>query len=141
MRATRTWRRLLRERGEGCLDWLAAGEVRIRMLKRMANDLARFLISSLYDAEACQAFWSAIPSVRSACNDNQTYSQPYAAESYAYVHLLDRYWRTWDVLIELDRAAALPLGGEGVRVLDVDTGPAPTPLRLLTSMHSCERMA
>ena len=55
---------------------------------------------------------------------------PLAAEAYAYVHMLDRYWRTWDVLIELTKEGALPVGSRGVDVLDVGTGPASTPYAL-----------
>jgi hypothetical protein len=62
--------------------------------------------------------------VLAACNDKRTYEAPLAAEAYSYLHLLERYRRTWDVLIHLVELGRLPLGA-GVAVLDVGTGPAP----------------
>jgi hypothetical protein len=41
------------------------------------------------------------------------------------MHLLERYRRTWRVLVELTRTRDLPLARYGVRTLDVGTGPAP----------------
>jgi hypothetical protein len=102
-------------------------QLRIQNLSSLATQLAGYLTRVMYSPETCEVFWNAVPLVRSACNNNETYEKPFAVEAYAFQHLLDRYWRTWEVLEELTRAAALPLGKEGVRVMDVGTGPAPTP--------------
>ena len=126
MISRQTWRQLLLQHYNDYLSWLAEKSARQDLLKLLADQLSQFLISVLTTPENCKEFWSVIPDIRSACNDI-TYAKPYAIEAYAYVHLLDRYWRTWDVLIELTKTAALPLGKEGVRILDVGTGPAPTP--------------
>jgi len=109
------------------LTWLSEKKAREHLLKSLAHQLSRYLTGILSTPESCRHFWSAIPSVRSACNENKTYAKPFAVEAYAYVHLLDRYWRTWGALVEMTKAAVLPLGQRGVRILDVGTGPAPTP--------------
>lgn len=125
-----TWRQLILQHGPAFLDWLSETDAQSKALSKLAIDLEEFLKRNLQDLESCQYFWNAIPLVRLACNINKTYEMPLAAEAYAYVHMLDRYWRTWDVLIELTRKGVLPAGLRGVDVLDVGTGPAPTPYAL-----------
>jgi ribosomal protein RSM22 (predicted rRNA methylase) len=49
-----------------------------------------------------------------------------AVEAYAYVHLLERYRRTWSALKYMCKVAALLLGTRGIRVLDVGSGPGPS---------------
>lgn len=127
MQAKQTWRQLLVQYGSDFLAWLDVSATRLGLITSLASHLESFLCSILDTPEACEQFWSVIADVRASCNDALTFEKPYAAAAYAYVHLLDRYWRTWDVLIELVSAAALPLGKEGVRMLDVGTGPGPTP--------------
>ena len=46
--------------------------------------------------------------------------------AYAWLHLLDRYVRTWLALEHLVSSRLLPMGELGVRVLDVGTGPGPS---------------
>jgi hypothetical protein len=58
------------------------------------------------------------------CDEN-IYGLPFAAEAYAFVHLVDRYRRFWDVLEALLRVGALPVRETALDVLDVGTGPAP----------------
>ena len=122
-----SWRKLLLQEGPNFIKWLDESNARLNALSKLAGYLELFLINTLRSPEDCISFWNAIPLVRTACNFNETYELPFASAAYAYVHLLDRYWRTWEVLIELTNKGALPLGPEGVRVLDVGTGPAPTP--------------
>ena len=121
-----SWRKILIQEQACLLEWIEANAP-LGHLKDIAQCLRDFLINRIRDPESTRLFWEAIPLVRYACNVNQVYEQPYAVEAYAYVHLLDRYWRTWEALLELTRKAALPLGKEGVRILDIGTGPAPTP--------------
>jgi hypothetical protein len=100
-------------------------------LERTAAQLAGFLIARIggLRSEWPQApleFWTRIPEVRTCCSVIGTFERPLAAEAYAYVHLLERYRRTWATLEYLSKVAVLPLGVNGVRVLDIGTGPAPS---------------
>lgn len=122
-----SWRQLILDHQSDFLEWIEATYVQVRSLVRVSGCLESYLTSRLQTSEDCIQFWNAIPLVRAACNFNETYELPFAAEAYAYVHTLDRYWRTWDALIELATKGALPVGVEGVRILDVGTGPLPTP--------------
>ncbi len=70
--------------------------------------------------------WTAVPSVMGGCNDQDTYRERGAARAYAWLHLLDRYVRTWLALQYLVEQSILPMGKEGVRILDVGTGPGPS---------------
>jgi len=125
-----TWRQLLRVHGPAFFTWLQESEWERNALKRLAMQLSDFLIDSIecMRSEVSKAplyFWSRIPDVRSACSDAGTFEKPLAVEAYAYVHLLERYRRTFSALKHLTKVAVLPLGSQGVRVLDVGTGPAP----------------
>ena len=51
---------------------------------------------------------------------------PGAACAYAWLHLLDRYVRTWFALEILVDKNCFPMGKNGVRALDVGTGPGPS---------------
>jgi len=121
-----SWRHILLTDGARFLTWINETDARIKKLQLIADELELYLKSVLRTREICIAFWNAILNVRNACNDIKTYEKPLAAEAYAYVHFLDRYWRTWDVLLELTEIGALPLGIEGIRILDIGAGPAPT---------------
>jgi len=99
-------------------------------LERIATKLADFLIVTIDRLasecpEAPVEFWNRIPEVRSCCSAGATFEKPLAIEAYAYVHFLERYRRTWTTLEYLSKVAVLPLGVNGVRVLDIGTGPAP----------------
>jgi hypothetical protein len=125
-----TWRQLLRVHGPAFLTWLQQSQWERNALKYLTMQLADFLIdtincmrSEVFDAPI--DFWSRIPDVRSACSDAGTFEKPFAVEAYAYVHLLERYRRTFLALKHLTKVAVLPHGSQGVRVLDVGTGPAP----------------
>ena len=78
--------------------------------------------------EAALEFWNRIPEVRACCDDPETFEKPFAAEAYAFVHLLERYRRMWSVLRYLCSTGALPLAVRGVNVLDVGSGPGPSML-------------
>ena len=121
-----SWRQLILDHQSTFLKWIEATDARMVSLNRVSNCLESYLTSRLQSPKDCIQFWNAIPLVRAACNFNETYELPFAVEAYAYVHILDRYWRTWDALIELTTNGVLPLGSEGVRILDVGAGPLPT---------------
>ena len=115
---------LLLNRAGGPRSSRAAGVARTiasdeKRLSRFAWEAIRML-SLLLLAE----FWNFIPTVRACCNDLSTYEHHAAVAAYAYVHFLERYRRTILALKYLTSVYALPLGGRGVRTLDVGTGPA-----------------
>ena len=91
----------------------------------MATELERYLKDVLSSPDACRQFWKMIPEVRAGCNNSSTYEKPLAVETYAYVHLLERYRRFWDVLLHITDRGILPLGDRGINVLDIGTAPAP----------------
>lgn len=122
-----TWRRTLLENSQNFLAWLDTGCKAEVALEKIATDLERFIRFRIQTPQDAQQFWNVIPDVRAACNSQDTYEKELAAEAYAFVHLLDRYWRTFDVLRELTARGVLPLATKGVRALDVGTGPGPTP--------------
>ncbi len=94
-------------------------------MDKLASDLERALISRTGSADDALRFWSLIPKVRACCNEASVFEDEFAAPAYAYVHLLERYRRTWLVLKHLTRYAVLPLGTKGVGALDIGAGPAP----------------
>ena len=74
--------------------------------------------------EACTRFASALPLVFSKC-DEPIYDEPFVAEAYAFVHLLERYRRFSQVLDELLAVGILPMRDRGIDILDVGVGPGP----------------
>ncbi len=126
-----TWRQLLKRHGRVFLRCLRESGRVEHQLAQIADQLAGFLIESLDHLvrewpDAPKEFWNRIPDVRSCCSDLATFERPLAAEAYAYVHLLERYRRTWKTLEYLCKHAVLPLGIDGVWVLDIGAGPAPS---------------
>jgi hypothetical protein len=120
------------------LAYLEYSDIRMTRLKFYAEQLTRYFRTVLTDSMACKHFWDVIPYVYSACDKNTTYERPFSTHAYAYCHFLERYWRTWEVLEELTRKMALPMGDRGIRVLDVGTGPGPTP-HAVTDYYSAVR--
>ena len=45
--------------------------------------------------EEAHDVWAAVPEVLGRCKEQATYEEPEAASAYAWLHLLDRYVRTW----------------------------------------------
>jgi hypothetical protein len=122
-----SWRQISLYNRENFFKWLISTKRRVSCLEIIATDLGEYLKQILNNPESCEDFLNAIPSIFAECNNDETYEKPYAVEAYAYAHLLVRYWRTWEMLLEIMSVGTLPLGRKGVRVLDVGTGPAPTP--------------
>ena len=125
MNERRPWRQILKEYNTSFLNWLELNESEHRSLDLIANKLEEFLIDRINYAHDAREFWDIVPCVRSACNNPCTYKLPWSADAYAFSHFLMRYSRTWAVLKHLTAEACLPLGDQGVRVLDIGTGPAP----------------
>jgi hypothetical protein len=117
------WRYQLKENGPAFLAWLDEDGIFDRVFELLATDLQDFLLDLLDDTTG-SIFMKAIPDVMGKCND-EIYDLPFRPEAYAFMHLLERYRRTWRVLEELTRTGDLPLARYGVRTLDVGTGPAP----------------
>ncbi len=84
------------------------------------------LTNSVQTREDARNLWNAVPAVMYRCNEPATYRMPGAASAYSWLHFLDRYVRTWLALQNLVEQCFLPMGREGVRVLDVGTGPGPS---------------
>ena len=125
MSQPRSWRQILQEHSGTYLEWLTKTDFEYRLFDRIANHLEEFLIAQIASETDAREFWDTIPCVRSACNNPCTYKLPWAADTYAFSHFLMRYSRMWSVLKHLTAEACLPLGSQGVRVLDIGTGPAP----------------
>ncbi|OGO05079.1 MAG: hypothetical protein A2Y73_01845 [Chloroflexi bacterium RBG_13_56_8] len=120
-----SWRHILRQYGPDFRSWLYSNQHRYKCFDELANQLENFLKIILKDEDTCRTFWGMIPDVLAQCNENSIFERPLAVEAYAYVHLLERYRRFWDVLLLLTENAILPLGDYGINVLDIGTGPAP----------------
>ncbi len=105
--------------------------IRLRMFNRLAEALEQYLIMRLSvepfpdEASPCEQFLSCVPGIYDDCDNLSRFEQDMAVEAYAHIHLLERYRRTWDVLICLLDAGGLPMSDKGLEVLDVGTGPGP----------------
>ena len=131
-----SWRHLLKLHGPDFLRWMDRNNVLFTCITRIANVLQPFIKNAIQSSEDANAVWAVTPAVMSKCNDQETYGMPFASEAYAWLHLLDRYSRTWNALEVLTRERCLPMGCEGVRVLDVGTGPGSSALAIHDYYHA-----
>lgn len=120
------WTNLLRRQSSNYLAWATANRIFETKFEMLAAALWTLLRNAIRTPEDVCAVWRATPSVLSRCNEQSTYTMPGAAAAYAWLHLLDRYARTWSALERLVVANCLPLARQGIRVLDVGTGPGPS---------------
>lgn len=120
------WTDLLQRQGSDYLEWVAAKGVLETKFQALAAALWTLLQDAIRTPEDARAVWKATPAVLDSCNKQATYAMPGAAAAYAWLHLLDRYARTWNALEWLVAAGCLPLAKHGVRTLDVGTGPGPS---------------
>ena len=122
-----TWKRL-------CLEWWALygnSEEYAKgfngNIQRITEELKRYLGDRIggtgqlprLDADN---FVGSLPKVLGACNAD-IYDHLGAADAYAFIHLIDRYRRTWQVLERLMECGSLPFHSQKIRVLDVGAGP------------------
>ena len=122
----RGWTDLQRREGRAVLQWLR-GEQRLRNgFDALAIALRTTLSEHVRTASESRAVWDAVPAVLKRCDDPDTYETQSAEVAYAWLHLLDRYARTWLALEHLLLHGLLPMARYGVRVLDVGTGPGPS---------------
>ena len=119
------WTGLQRREGSDFLAWVKFERVMSSKFDVLATALSSLLRERIRVPEDALDVWKAVPAVLSRCNDQTTYKKPGAASAYAWLHLLDRYVRTWLALEQLVKRNCLPMGKSGVRALDVGTGPGP----------------
>ena len=120
------WTGLQQHEGSDFLAWLYVNRRLSLRFEALAAALWSLLTATVRTAEDAQAVWTAVPAVLGYCNDQRTYQLPGAAPAYAWIHLLDRYIRTWSALERLVEMHCLPMGKYGIRALDVGTGPGPS---------------
>ena len=119
------WTGLLKQEGSYFISWLGDERVLSRKFGILAEGLSSLLRETVRTPEEARDVWEAVPAVLSHCNEQATYEQPGAACAYAWLYLLERYVRTWLALERLVQKNCLPMGKNGVRALDVGTGPGP----------------
>ena len=115
----------LRKHGPGFIAWLDENDVLAQRFETLARVLKDLLVGRIL-AEDARAVWDATPAVLARCNEQSTYELRGASVAYAWLHLLDRYARTWSSLETLVKRSCLPMAKHGVRALDVGTGPGPS---------------
>ena len=120
------WSSLLRKHGPDYLAWLGQNQVLAAKFDLLARALLQLFERSIQTAEQAHEVWTAAPAVLHRCNEQSTYEMPGAPLAYAWLHLLDRYGRTWMALERLVSSGYLPIAKFGVRTLDVGTGPGPS---------------
>lgn len=126
MAGMRSWTGLQRREGSSFLQWLEKDQALRTGFGGLAAALRILLEDWVRTEEDVHEVWAAVPAVLGQCNEPATYGKRSAARAYAWIHLLDRYVRTWLALRRLVEQAILPMGREGVRVLEVGTGPGPS---------------
>ena len=122
----RGWTDLQRQEGSNFLAWINEHQMLRKNFDVLANALWALLRRNIRTAEDAINVWRAVPAVLRRCNEQATYEKPGASVAYAWLHLLDRYVRTWLALERLVKANCLPMAKDGVRALDVGTGPGPS---------------
>ena len=120
------WSGLQRREGAAVLGWLDREERLGKGFDALAMGLREILNAHVRSASDAREVWEAASAVMAKCNDAETYSVRGADAAYGWLHLLDRYVRTWLALERLLAHGLLPMGKHGVRVLDVGTGPGPS---------------
>ena len=120
-----SWKQLLGQHGPGFLRWQEEERFQIQAFNKISLDLETYLLSHvLISKDACEIFASNLPLVIEECNEC-IYDNTLMPDSYAFVHLQERYRRFWGVLKELTAAKVLPMKKNGINALDIGTGPAP----------------
>ena len=127
MRASREgWTGRQRRQGGEFLQWLGDRQALQAGFRVLAKSLHELLEHRVRTAEDALEVWAAMPAVMGDCDKPETFGKAEAASAYSWLHLLDRYVRTWLALERLVEHCLLPMGKEGVRALDVGTGPGPS---------------
>ena len=119
------WTGLQRRQGAEVLRWLRVSKALQTGFSALRSNLHALLEERVQTKEDALKVWTAVPSVMGECDDPDTFTKPETVSAYSWLHLPDRYVRTWLTLQEFVKHFLLPMGKEGVRVLDVGTGPGP----------------
>ena len=122
----RSWSRILRSEGPEFLAWVKEDWILSKKFTALSRSLSILFRGSIQTTADANEVWKAVPDVLGRCNEPSTYELPGAAWAYAWLHLPDRYIRTWMALERLVNIYCLPMGDFGVRALDVGTGPGPS---------------
>ena len=120
------WTSLQRQEGSDFLAWVDERQMLQRKFDTLAAALRMLLHRKVHTTEEALNVWRAVPAVMGRCNEQQSYGETGAPTAYAWLHLLDRYVRTWLALERLVKENCLPMGKYGIGVLDVGTGPGPS---------------
>ena len=123
-----TWRTLITNWSNVALPSSNYQEAKIRSFALLASQLKQFLLSNLRRDGSSphlsqSEFVRSLPLVLSDCNLD-VYDKTGAVEAYAFLHLLERYRRTWDAMVALACNGILPFHESALHVLDVGAGPA-----------------
>ena len=120
------WTSLLRHEGSDFLTYIREqGTLRIKF-NVLSEGLYKHLCREVCTEEDARHVWEAVPAVLGCCNEQATYEKLGADWAYAWLHLLDRYVRTWIALEYLVEKSCIPMGKYGVSAIDVGTGPGPS---------------
>ena len=120
------WTNLQRQEGGIFLDWLEKERTLSRKFNVIAKALQSLLCREICTNEDALNVWRVVPAVLKHCDDPGTYILLRAPHAYAWLHLLDRYVRTWMALRILVKNNCIAMGQYGVQTLDVGTGPGPS---------------
>ena len=120
------WSALQRRESSTVIGWLHRERMLGKAFDALAAGLREVLDADARTASDAREVWAVASAVMARCNEPATYTMRGANVAYAWLHLLDRYVRTWLALVRLLRDGFLPMGKHGVRVLDVGTGPGPS---------------
>lgn len=135
------WTHLQREKGPDFLNWIEQNRLLQKKFNILANALNTLLHRNIRTITDPVAVWKAIPAVIDCLNKQSTHEQRGAATAYAWLYLPERYVRTWFALKRLLKKNCLPMGKEGVRVLDIGTGPGPSAFAILDFYNSMVEFA
>lgn len=115
-----------RNEGSQFLKWLEDNRILEKQFNILSNALNKVLHRNVCTKQDKSDVWAATPAVLDHLNEQTTYEKPGAPSAYAWLYLQERYVRTWFALEHLLKKNCLPMGKDGVRVLDIATGPGPS---------------
>lgn len=104
--------------------WIDDNNVFRTRFERVGLSLSEFVVRNPGNEDCVRSFVARLHPVIASCNE-QTFDDELTALSYAHVHMLERYRRTWVALERLLSVGALPLRARNqeLAVLDVGSGP------------------
>lgn len=115
-----------RNEGSEFIKWVEDKQILQHQFNVLSNALNTLLHCNVREEQDKRHVWAATPAVLDELNKQTTYEQPGAPSAYAWLYLRERYVRTWFALEHLLKKNCLPMGKDGVRVLDIATGPGPS---------------